>query len=194
MSVSNQIGFGGFPVPIGTIIAYAGSVIPPNYLICDGAPVPAQYPYLAFLMNQIYGFTSVPDLSQANGQFIGGGSTPTEINLQPGIITNPQASFEIGVANMPEFSSSTVTFSGSGNLNGTGQSNTSTVKTLASGSPNVQVAHSSNSYTSNMNVALTTFVADLVAHAQDPVTASVVTITDIQPESLELNYIIKAGY
>jgi len=192
MSVSNQLGFGGFPIPIGTIIAYAGAVLPPNYLYCNGGPVPAQYPYLASLMFAIYGFTNVPDLAQANGQFIGGGTTPTEINQQSGIITNPQASFEIGVANMPEFSSSTVTFSGSGNLNGTGQSKSSTEQ--ISDAPGVNVASASNSFTSNMNVALTAFVAELVAHAQDPVTATAVTITDIQPASLQLNYIIKAGY
>jgi len=192
MSVSNQLGFGGFPVPIGTIIAYAGSVFPPNYLHCNGQVVPAQYPQLAFLMNQIYGFTNVPDLAQANGQFIGGGSTPTEIPAQPGIITNPQASFEIGVANMPEFSSSTVTFSGSGNLNGTGQSKSSTEQ--ISNASGVNVASASNTFTTNMNVALTAFVADLVAHAQDPVTATAVTITDIQPQALQMNYIIKAGY
>lgn len=37
MSVQNQLGYRGFPCPVGSIQHYAGQTAPPTYLLCDGA-------------------------------------------------------------------------------------------------------------------------------------------------------------
>lgn len=59
--------FADVKTPPGTVIAFAGSTVPPGWLLCDGAPFVAMtYPELAAAIGTTYGGTAsnprVPDL------------------------------------------------------------------------------------------------------------------------------------
>lgn len=186
MSISNQTGAQGFPVPVGTIIAFAGQVLPPKYLLCNGGAFSgATYPILASLL----GGTNTPNLV---GGIIGGGTTRTVV---PGSAVGPlSASFSIDVANMPAFSTTRQSFSASGALNGTGQTNSSPQSGAnISGSGNNAVYHNGQPMQTNVGVT-GTVVASLIAHAGDPVVATNINITNIEPNTIEIQYIVKASY
>ena len=185
MSVSNQTGVQGFPVPIGTIVAFAGQVLPPKYLLCNGGAFSgATYPILASLL----GGTNTPNLV---GGIIGGGTTRTVV---PGSAVGPlSASFSIDVANMPAFTTTLQSFSASGALNGTGQTNSSKQKADGSGSSNNAVYANGQAMQSNVGVT-GTVVAQLDAHAGDPVVATNINITNIEPNTIAIQYIVKASY
>lgn len=185
MSVSNQTGASGFPVPVGTIIAFAGAVIPPKYLLCNGGAFSgATYPILASLL----GGTSTPNLV---GGIIGGGTTPTVV--PGGIVGVPTASFSIDVPNMPAFATDITVFSATGALNGTGQTNSSQQDATPSGSGNNAVYHGGQAMQTNVGVTGTT-TGQLNAHAGTAVNASAVTIVGIAPNTIAIQYIVKASY
>jgi hypothetical protein len=186
MSISNSIGSAGFPVPVGTIIAFAGQVIPPKYLLCDGGAFSgATYPILASLLG---GVTTTPNLV---GGIIGGGTTRNPVN---GRSYGPAtALFDIDVANVPAFTTTVQSFSASGALNGTGQTNSNSQDATPSGSGNNAVFHGGQPMLTDVGVT-GTFVGQLNAHAGDPVEASVVDITEFNPATVAIQYIIKAGY
>jgi hypothetical protein len=186
MSVSNQTGASGFPVPIGTIIAFAGAVIPPKYLLCNGGAFSgATYPILASLL----GGTNTPSLV---GAIIGGGTTPTVVPAS--VVGASSAQFPIEVANMPAFTTQLVAFSASGALNGTGQTNSSPQSGAnISGSGNNAVYTNGQAMQTNVTVTGTT-TGQLNAHAGTPVVASAVTIVGASPNTIAIQYIVKASY
>lgn len=59
MSAKSTQGYQGYPIPVGTVILYAGEVVPQlpnNYLICDGTiKQQADYPELFSVIGTIYG-------------------------------------------------------------------------------------------------------------------------------------------
>ena len=185
MSISQETGSAGFPVPVGTIIAFAGAVLPPKYLLCNGGGFSgATYPILASLL----GGTVLPNLV---GGIIGGGTTRTPV---PGSAVGPlSASFSIGVANMPAFTTALQSFSASGALNGTGQTNSSQQDATPSGSGNNAVYHGGQAMQTNVTVT-GTVVAQLDAQAGDPVVATNINITNIEPNTIAIQYIVKASY
>lgn len=185
MSISNTTGSSGFPVPIGTIIAFAGQVLPPKYLLCNGGAFSgASFPILASLL----GGTNTPNLV---GGIIGGGTTPTIVPAST--VGASSASFSIDVANMPAFSTDITVFSASGNLNGTGQTNSSTQSGAnISGSGNNAVFANGQPMTTNVGVTGTT-TGQLNAHAGDPVVALAVTIVGATPSTIAIQYIIRAS-
>lgn len=185
MSISNQTGAQGFPVPVGTIIAFAGQVLPPKYLLCNGGAFSgATYPILASLL----GGTNTPNLV---GGIIGGGTTRTPV---PGSAVGPlSASFTIDVPNMPAFSTTLQSFSASGALNGTGQTNSSQQDATPSGSGNNAVYHGGQAMQTNVGVT-GTVVVELNGHDNDPVVATNINITNIEPNTIEIQYIVKASY
>jgi hypothetical protein len=186
MSISNQTGSTGFPVPVGTIIAFAGQVIPPKYLLCNGdAFSGVTYPILASLL----GGTNTPNLV---GGIIGGGTTRTVV---PGgqIIPN-NASFNLEVENIPAFTTTVASSSFSGYLNATAQTKSSTIQTLYTDSVHISPALvSASSYSDNVGVALASFTGELVAQAGTAV-GGIVTIANATPATLSIQYLVKAGY
>jgi len=63
MSVKNASGYNNFPLPIGSIFAYAGNsaVLPPSYLICEGQEVAqAFFPELFDVIGTTYGVATLP--------------------------------------------------------------------------------------------------------------------------------------
>jgi hypothetical protein len=185
MSISNTIGSSGFPVPVGTIIAFAGQVIPPKYLLCNGGAFSgATYPILASLLAG----TNTPNLV---GGIIGGGTTRTQIIAQT--VGPKSASFEIDVPNMPAFSTQRQSFSATGDLNGTGQTTSDGQESTLSGTTNNCCYYNGQSKTSTVGVT-GTVVAQLNAQAGDPVSTFNINTTNVNPATIEIQYIIKAGY
>jgi microcystin-dependent protein len=76
MSAKSTQGYQGYPVPVGTVILYAGQVgpkLPENYLICDGSiKQQSVYPELFSVIGTTYG-------SSGAGTF----ALPNLINLIP---------------------------------------------------------------------------------------------------------------
>lgn len=186
MSISNQTGFGGFPVPIGTVIAYAGIGIPSKYLKCDGTAFSAvDYPYLA----SILGGATTPNLI---GSIIGGGSTKTLIPTTT--YTNPQASLSISADNMPFFPATLASFSASGALNGTGIGFTALDNYTGPITLSQDMVKQTGGLVMNVDVTFTGMTAELVPHAQDPVIATTFTLVTFHPPTRNIVYIIKASY
>lgn len=72
-------------LPVGSIIAYAGSVVPDGYLLCDGTMVDkTTYSKLYNVIQGIYGEDAsnfkLPDLRD---RFIQGGSAPSAVSQEP---------------------------------------------------------------------------------------------------------------
>jgi microcystin-dependent protein len=76
MSAKSTQGYQGYPIPVGTVILYAGEVVPElpvNYLICDGSiKQQSAYPELFSVIGTTYG-------SSGAGTF----RVPNLINLIP---------------------------------------------------------------------------------------------------------------
>lgn len=186
MSISNQTGFGGFPVPIGTVIAYAGIGIPSKYLKCDGSAFNAvEYPYLA----SILGVATTPNLI---GSIIGGGSTKTLIPATS--VVNPQASLSISADNMPFFPATLASFSATGSLAGTGINFSALENYTGPISLSKDMVKQTGGTVTNVDVTFTGMTAELVPHAQDPVQATTVTVVTFNPPTRNIVYIIKASY
>jgi hypothetical protein len=94
---------------------------------------------------------------------------------------------------MPAFTTALQSFSASGTLNGTGQTNSNPQDATPSGSGNNAVYHGGQSMTSSVGVT-GTVVVELNAHAGNPVVATNINITNIEPNTIEIQYIVKASY
>jgi microcystin-dependent protein len=185
MSISNSTGSSGFPVPVGTIIAFAGQVIPPKYLLCNGTAYnTSQYPILFNLL----GGTNTPNLV---GGIIGGGTTRQQVTA--GIIGGNSAEFSIGVANMPAFTTTVATFSATGTFPENAQTTSDAIKCSPTGSDCTPIFANGQSKISSLAVS-GVFTGELVAHAGDPVESNFVTIDSITPREIAIQYLIKAGY
>ena len=185
MSISNSTGSAGFPIPIGTIIAFAGQVIPATYLLCNGTPYnTGQYPILFELL----GGTNTPNLV---GGIIGGGTNRQAVT--EGIIGGVTATYSIGVANMPAFNTQIASFSASGSLNATGQTTSNALKCSPTGSPSEPIFANGQSKIGSVTVT-GVLTSQLNAHAGDPVDATNVAVTSFTPRNIAIQYIIKAGY
>lgn len=56
MSVSNSLGYQGFPIPVGSVLPYAGQITPSGWLICDGTTYSTNdYPALFGVIGNKYG-------------------------------------------------------------------------------------------------------------------------------------------
>lgn len=56
MSVKDALGYEGYSLPVGTVLAYAGFRVPPKYLLCDGSTISkSQYPLLFDALQYTYG-------------------------------------------------------------------------------------------------------------------------------------------
>lgn len=74
-------------VPAGTIVAFAGTVVPDGYLLCDGSDIlKAKYPRLYKAIGDFYGANDthfrLPDLRD---RFIQGGSMPNPKSQEPSL-------------------------------------------------------------------------------------------------------------
>jgi hypothetical protein len=187
MSVSNEKGFRGFPLPVGAIIPFAGQIIPPSFLLCNGSAFSAvAYPILAKLIPS----HTLPNIV---GGVLAGGST---ISVIPGAtITNPSATLTVTEDNVPAFDATVASVSYSNrNLNGTGKTSSSDSDGLLTGSVEYILMDSSDTTTS-ATVTITNFVGQLNAHAGTPIQDNgAVNISNLQIDALAMTYIIKAGY
>lgn len=65
MSVQSSLGYNQYPVPVGTVSYFAGSVAPATYLVCQGQSVAiSEFPELYQVLGT--GYTSVPDGTHFN--------------------------------------------------------------------------------------------------------------------------------
>jgi hypothetical protein len=94
---------------------------------------------------------------------------------------------------MPAFTTQLQSFSASGALNGTGQTNSNAQKADPSGSSNNAVYHGGQAMQSTLGVT-GTFVGQLNAQAGTPVVATNINLTNYEPNTIAIQYIVKASY
>lgn len=120
MSVQNTTGFAGFPVPIATVLPFAGSPlhIPKGYIVCDGQYlVITEYQELFNVIGQTYQTIAVANQFQVPNlvaTFIQSATTSGTSVPASATITNPT----ITTANLPSITGMAVTGTMSGTISG----------------------------------------------------------------------------
>jgi microcystin-dependent protein len=200
MSAKSTDGFNGFPIPVGTIFSYAGSVddekFPQGYLICDGGEYEqADYPELFRVIGATYGAPSSPDLFKVP-DFVG---IYARHATTAGVIENKTgtASFDpvaLTPANLPTFGGISFTANVNGNYP-TGSSSSSTENTENGLFPD---SYPMTTWNRTETVNLTSNSAPVFNYENgtgtvaDLVIAS--SISNFEVQSLEIVFIIKAEY
>ena len=71
MSVSNSLGYQGFPIPVGSVLPYAGQITPSGWLICDGSVYNNnEYPALFGVIGNKYGSSFSGALQQTGDTLV----------------------------------------------------------------------------------------------------------------------------
>jgi len=199
MSVLNALGYNNFPLPIGSIFAYAGSStkVPPSYLLCLGQELAqSAYPELFDVIGSIYGVPVVgtnfiiPDLSVS---FVQGASTSGAVVAPSG---NASFSpFTLTSAQLPTMTSIALTGTLSGTMSSTGIANTNTWA-LNSGSGSNLIRGDAPD-TSVVDITQTTNAVFAFSSGVSPVTPVQFPTVSLNPTSTpaayEITYIIKAN-
>jgi microcystin-dependent protein len=200
MSAKNTDGFNGFPIPVGTVFSYAGSVdeevFPQGYLICDGGEYEqADYPELFRVIGATYGAPTSPELFKVP-DFVG---IYAKNATTAGVVENKTAIPEFApvaltTANLP-------TFGGIGftaNVNGsfpTGSSSSSTDNTDNGLFPD---SYPMTTWNRTETVDLTSNSAPVFNYTNGTGTVADLLIASttgaFQVQSLEIVFIIKAEY
>jgi len=185
MSVSNQLGFEAFPMPIGIILPFAGAFLPDKFLVCDGSAFDAaKYP----LLNALLGGNSTPNLVNA---FIGGGTA--KIPVASTIVANGAAVLELTAEQIPSFSATIATINTTTPLNGTAQRKSSLqtiINSTYTSDPNG--VSSGAATTATFSVAKTSL--DVIYEGGASTSTAVPGITSFNPTYTEIQYIIRAAY
>lgn len=184
MSVSNQYGFNGFPVPIGAIFPYAGTIIPDGYLVCDGAPFDGSPNSPYHQLAQILGVAETPNLNNA---YIGGNNARQNTI---GSIQNLAATLTIDAGSVPSFSASVTASSFTGLLNQPAQTKSNQASYVFEDEPAPDVVASGAHTTNSVTLTLDNFEATYSGGGV-PANAVLNNIA-FNPAYIELQHIIKA--
>jgi microcystin-dependent protein len=212
MSVQNTLGYQGFPIPIGTVLPYAGvkyTDAPAGYLFCDGAEYNIDdYPLLAQQIgDNLYGIASsllkfkVPDLDNAvvvGVDFNQGTSVPSAGSVdysltltEANIPSLPDSFFAVDLGAAPTYTAYAGTL-GQGILGGTYNQHTGD----HTGAAGIECVDTGDVQTSTaINVAYNTAskLSLSYTNAAQPLNTTL-DVTGIIPKSVVLKYIIKATY
>jgi len=182
--------------PVGSVIAFAGSVAPTNWLLCNGSSVSSvTYPELYAVIGTTYGGVDgnflLPNLVEKfiQGATVntlattGGGTiTVTAQNLpaHSHVLTNGTASIVTAITDHSHgFSQSVITYNGNG-LGGA--TSGASGNFLAGNPPNI-------SSTNSASLTATSTISGSTNESTAPITPSIPVV----PSFLALNYIIYAG-
>lgn len=200
MSAKNTDGFNGFPIPVGTVFSYAGSVdedkFPQGYLICDGAEYEqADYPELFRVIGATYGAPSSPELFKVPdfvGIYAKNATTAGDVENKVAI---PQfAPVALTPANLPTFGGISFTANVDGSFP-TGSSSSSTENTDNGLFPD---SYPMTTWNRTETVDLTSNSAPVFNYANGTGTVADLLIASttgaFQVKSLEIVFIIKAEY
>jgi microcystin-dependent protein len=211
MSVQNSLGYNGFPIPIGTILPYAGTKFadpPTGYLFCDGGAYNIDdYPLLAEQLGDTYGLPLdvtqfiVPALFNAvvigtdvnandtinSGTQVNYSVTLTEANI-PSL---PDAFFPVDLGVKPTYTAYAGAL-GQGILGGTYNQHTGDHTNLA-GISCVDTGNVPNSTAINVAYNTASKITLAYTNAAAPINKTL-DVTGVTPKSVILNYIIKATY
>jgi hypothetical protein len=180
MSVSNQYGFNGFPIPIGSILPFAGLEVPRDYLVCDGGAFDAgTYPVLA----QVLGAATTPNLVNA---FLGGATQRTP--AVPFSISGVAAPLSLDPENIPSFTAGTVASSSFSGTMTKGQRADSTQQGVNGGGGDFLTGDP----TSQAIILTVTSIDATYNGGEQPAIPTAINITNVEPSYVEIQYIIKA--
>jgi microcystin-dependent protein len=204
MSVANSAGYHNFPLPVGSVIAYANDAVPATYLRCDGnAYSKTTYPELYRVLGTTYRTGGeapdefrVPDLTFSSKYIQGVDATSKTGVVSPATITVANTTFTLTSSNIPTLVSAnfgTPTWNITSTTNAPIIQNVSGVNNFDAGgsTPNI-VKNTNNDYNTG---ALFINTSTVVAGSATPTPVDVNfggVGTDVNPESYEMIYIIKA--
>lgn len=193
MSQQNSVGYNGYPIPVGTILPYAGVYVPETFLLCNGDDVDKlTFPELYQVIGDIYTPSPNPDTFKL----------PNLVNYYPAgtttnanVITPPSAtcSFELDLqeANMPNISNTNLLLNTTEGAAGTGHTPV-ICKNLQSNAVNSSSTGDGTTKNNNgsdvINVAATISVAKNASNT--PRTIDITTTI----QNTQMMYIIKAFY
>ena len=185
MSVQNQTGFLGFPVPIGVIFPFAGLEVPETYLVCDGSAFDQnKYPDLFRLLGNV---SNTPNLVE--GSISGGNAS----QFHPAdVVTNPSALLFIDSDSMPSFTANVTGITGSGTLNGRALTTENESKPEIGGSSTNSGINAGTDETGTFPLTINSFSAVYNGGSQPSTTVPQDLV--FNPRYTEIQYIIKASY
>ena len=178
-----------YPIPVGTVLPFAGQIVPPDWLLCDGSIFdPTAYPELAKVLGENNGHWSLPSL--LGGLAMVGDVEP---RLLVGEGVTGDAIYTLEATNIPALSFNLESGNITGSLTQDGRSNSSTVNNTAGTSQNSVRNLGSNLFSGITGGISGATDIQFVNNAQTAVSDDVVDAgTPIVARSLALTFIIKA--
>jgi microcystin-dependent protein len=212
MSVSNTLGYEGYPLPVGTIFPFIGSTLPnpveSGLLVCDGSAYsPTEWSDLFNALGYAYGQSGtdfrVPALNTADNSFLTGAAFTDPARQTGSVVLEAPAGRTLTAANIPSFSFKTSTLD-SLSIVGTG------IPYLTSGGTNTnRLSNNSGSAASGALIAVNASVntgaatcllgPDIkISHRNNTPTTLPDTqysvAGDFNPQYVSVIYLIKARY
>jgi len=196
MSVANTKGYYSIPLPVGSIISFAGqsNAIPYGFLECDGATYaptfyPALFQVIGFKYGNSIGNFAVPDLNGTHSLVVGSNTSPLTPNPAPQISTT------LTETNIPsgiplDITAITITASIPSNASGDAQAiefnNSQPIQTHESGGDFIDAGAGADLFSITATSANVSYTGQ-----NTPFTAD---ISGDVAETIQLIYIIKASY
>jgi microcystin-dependent protein len=203
MSVANSAGYHGFPLPVGSVIAYANNAVPPTFLKCDGNAFSSiDFPELYKVLGTTYNTGGelpdefrTPDLT-TNARFVQGTDSTSKSGVKtPASIVVANTTFTLLASNIPSLVPANF---GQPAFNITSTADGNPVNNKVTNNFDGGVVGQSNVKTDGNNYGtgtLTMTGATIVAGSAAPTPVAVTfggVGTTVSPESYEMIYIIKA--
>jgi microcystin-dependent protein len=198
MSSKSTAGYNSIPVPVGTLVYYGSTKVPPTFLLCDGSSLSrTQYNHLFQVIGTLYGSTSSTTFNLPNlltTQFIQGGTISGATNpANPA--TFPQTPTNVATATIPSLATGHFAYQNSwsvgANINGNNQYYNPSATSLA---VQLTATNAVKADSSDYNTWGASVNGGTVGYTNSFQTVITPTLTsaDIEPPSLTLLPIIKA--
>jgi microcystin-dependent protein len=205
MSVKDALGYEGYSLPVGTVLAYAGLNVPQKYLLCDGSTISkSQYPLLFDTLDYLYGGSGdnfdLPYLvdNVVSGTLINADtSTSSSISTvtfnatltQANIPSIPDSQFAVNLGTNPTYTATT-------GVAGAGVTRTPIGFTNAvpSAVPGTFDAYGlTGQLTGTVDVSFNSMTLEYTG-TNAPISTALAGITPVVPTAYKMLYIIKAEY
>jgi microcystin-dependent protein len=197
MSTQNTVGYNDFPIPIGTVFPYAGSIIPSGYLKCNGAAYNiSQYPKLYSVIGNTYLTVVSPgqfQVPQLESLYVKSVSVASGTNIPAAGTVSP---FTIATANLPTIDNITVSGTLSGTINPIGVSDSVTTPYASNTAPTPGYIGATSGKTNAVVITVTNPTTEPKLTYTPPGAVAPVTFSSSVPTStpanIEMVYIIRA--
>ena len=199
MSVKSTQGYNEFPVPVGSIITYAGSIeggkMPLNYMVCDGSSLlETEYPELFSVIGTNFGSVGAGEFSIPNME----GFCP-KCALVAGVANVNPSSSGVALQNLTLTSADLPTINGiaiGANINGSFPTGSSTSSTAKIDGDSIGGSHPMTSWSTTSTVDITSNSAPIFDYANGTGTVAPLDFTLVGDDTftiknVEMVFLIK---